>query len=224
MKIKMSKYYLIMLITIFLISAENLPSTAQLNIARLKYAGGGDWYQNNTALDNLVQRLSEVSPVKAIYKEKYIEPSEKDLFNFPFICMFGHGMVKFSEQDVENLRNYLIGGGFLWVDDDYGIDKYFRREIEKVFPDKEIVELPFNHKIFHSFYSFPNGLPKIHEHDNKPPQGFAIFHEGRMVVFYSYECDIGDGMEDPEIHNDPPEKREQALKMGTNIVIYALTN
>ncbi len=138
--------------------------------------------------------------------------------------MTGHGNVRFTEKERERLRTYLTGGGFLHADDNYGMDASFRREIEKIFPDKELVELPFDHEIFHCFYDFPHGLPKIHEHDGKPAQGFGIFHEGRLIIFYTYECDLGDGWEDPDVHKDPPEKREAALKMGTNIIIYAMTH
>ncbi len=213
---------LIITLSIFLIA--ELPNTAVFNLARLKYRGGGDWYQNRTALQNLVEHLNKVSPVKAVHNGKYVKPLDKELFNYPFIYMCGHGRVEFSEQEAMMLRKYLESGGFLWADDDYGMDKYFRKEIKKVFPDKELVELPFTHEIYHSFYHFPNGLPKIHKHDNKPPQGFGIFHNDRLVVFYTYETDIGDGMEDPSIHNDPIEKHQAALKMGTNIVLYALTH
>ena len=212
-----------LLVAVGFLRAE-LPDGAVFNLARLKYGGGGDWYQNQTALPNLVEFLNKVSPVKAVYTGKYVEPLDRELFSYPFIYMCGHGRVRFTDEEAKMLRRYLELGGFLWADDDYGMDKYFRKEIKKVFPDKELVELPFTHEIYHSFYSFPNGLPKIHEHDGKPPQGLGIFHEGRLVVFYTYETDIGDGMEDPSVHNDPPEKHEAALKMGTNIVIYALTH
>ncbi|MGB9561716.1 MAG: DUF4159 domain-containing protein, partial [bacterium] len=156
--------------------------------------------------------------------DKYVEPTSKDLFNYPILWMTGHGNVRFTDDDLENLRTYLTSGGFLWADDCYGMDKSFRREMKRLFPDNELVELPFNHPIYHSFYDFPNGPPKIHEHDGKPAQGLGIFYEGRLVVFYTYESDIGDGMEDISVHNDPQEKHDSALRFGTNVIIYALTN
>lgn len=159
-------------------------------------------------------------------KEDYavVEPAGNDIFNYPFVHITGHGNIVFSEPETENLRNYILSGGFLYIDDNYGLDKYIRREMKKVFPDKEFVELPFSHPIYHQKYDFDKGLPKIHKHDNKPPQGFALIHEGRVVCFYTYETDISDGWEDAPVHNDPPEKRLEALKMGANIVQYVFMN
>lgn len=194
------------------------------SIARLKYGGGGDWYANPSSLPNLLAQISERTSVRAAPREAVVEIKDPKLFEHPYLYMTGHGNVRFDDDEVKILRNYFAAGGFLHADDNYGMDSSFRREIVKVFPDSPLVELPFDHPVYRSFYEFPHGLPKIHEHDNKPAQGFGIFYEGRLVVFYTYECDLGDGWEDPEIHNDSPEKREAALRMGINIVMYYLTN
>lgn len=189
-------------------------------IATLKYRGGGDWYANPTALPNLVnftnrETGSTISPNIAT-----VEVGSPNLFNYPFVYMTGHGNVVLSAQEAQNLRNYLVGGGFLHVDDNYGIDPYFRREIAKVFPDLELIELPWSHPIYQQKFSFPQGIPKIHEHDGKPPQGFGIFYEGRLVLYYTYETDLGNGWEDPSVHNNPPETRQKALRMGANLLQY----
>jgi len=192
-------------------------------IALLKYNGGGDWYANlATSLPNLIKfcnqnLLANINPEQAI-----VEVGSPDIFNYPFIHMTGHGNVMFSDKEAENLRNYLIGGGFLHVDDNYGMDKFIRPQLKKVFPELDLVELPFSHPIYHQHFEFKNGLPKIHEHDGKAPQGFGLVYEGRLVCFYSYECDLGDGWESPEIHNDSEETRQKALKMGANLVQFVL--
>ncbi len=191
-------------------------------IARLKYGGGGDWYCDPSSLPNLLKAINERTNIRAVPKEVVIELTNPDLYKYPYLYMTGHGIVRFTDEEVKILRNYLINGGFLHADDCYGMDSSFRKEMAKIFPDSPLIELPFDHPIYHSFYNFPEGLPKIHEHDNKPPQGFGIFYNNRLVVFYSYETDLGDGWEDPDVHNDPPEKCEQALRMGINIVVYAL--
>jgi len=193
-------------------------------VARLKYGGGGDWYADPSSLTNLLAAINERTTTRAAPREVVVEIKDPDLFEYPYLYMTGHGNVHFKEEEVKILRNYFIAGGFLHADDNYGMDSSFRREIVKIFPDSPLVELPFDHPIYHSFYNFPDGLPKIHEHDGKPPQGYGIFYEDRLVVFYTYECDLGDGWEDPEVHDDPPEKREQALQMGVNIIIYSLTH
>ena len=212
------------LIISYQVSAKKLKKFNTFTIARLKYGGGGDWYSNASSLPNLLREIRQRTTIETQENEARVSVMDEDLFNYPFLYMNGHGNIKFTPEEVDRLRQYLIGGGFLHADDNYGMDKSFRREIKRVFPDKELVELPFNHPIYHSFYDFPNGLPKIHEHDGKPAQGFGIFHEGRLVVFYTYQCDLGDGWEDPDVHNDPPEKREAALQMGINIVVYAMTH
>ncbi len=191
-------------------------------IARVHYDGGGDWYSDPTSLPNLLSALNDRLHMFVPNKEAVVKLDEEELFHYPFIYMTGHGNVTFSPRQLKNLRKYFEQGGFLWADDNYGMDESFRREMEKVFPDSKLVEVPFSHPIYHSHYQFDNGLPKIHEHDNKPPQGFGLFYEGRLVVFYTYETDIGDGLESPEVHNDPAKKREQALQMAINIVLYSL--
>jgi len=193
-------------------------------IGRLKYHGGGDWYSNPSSLPNLLVAINERTNIRAAPREEVVEINDPKLFQYPYLYMNGHGSVGFSDEEVKILRNYFAAGGFLHADDNYGMDSSFRREIKNVFPNSPLVELPFDHPIYHAFYDFPNGLPKIHEHDAKPAQGFGIFYENRLVVFYTYECDLGDGWEDPDVHNDPPEKREAAIKMGINIVIYSLTH
>lgn len=194
-----------------------------VRIARLKYNGGGDWYANPTSLPNLIDFANRNLGTDIAPEPETVEAGSPDIFNFPFVHMTGHGNVIFNQQEAENLRTYLLGGGFLHIDDNYGMDPFVRSEVKKIFPEKELIELPASHPIYHQQFNFPNGLPKVHEHDRKPPQGFAILHEGRVVLFYSYESDLGDGWEDPEVHNDPQEVRRQALQMGANLVQYAFT-
>lgn len=209
-------------ILIFGIASLHL-SGQDVKIALLKYQGGGDWYANPTSLPNLVL-FCNTNLKTSIDKEiPSVEVGSIEIFNYPFVHMTGHGNVIFSPAEAENLRNYLMAGGFLHISDNYGMDKFVRREMQKVFPGVEFIALPFNHPIYHQKYSFPNGLPKIHEHDDNDPQGFGIIFEGRLVCFYDYECDLGDGWESPEIHNDSPEKRREALQMGANIIQYVFT-
>lgn len=193
-------------------------------IARLKYAGGGDWYSDPSSLPTLLAAINERTTIKAAPREATVEITDPELFSYPYLYMTGHGNVRFTDKEVNILRGYFAAGGFLHADDNYGMDTSFRREMKKLFPESPLIELPFDHLIYHSFYDFSNGLPKIHEHDGKSPQGFGIFYDNRLVVFYTYECDLGDGWENPDVHNDPPEKRERALQMGINIVIYSLTH
>lgn len=196
----------------------------KLRIGLMKYDGGGDWYADPTALPNLISFCNDELNMNLHSDYDVVEPSGKDIFNYPFIHLTGHGNVYFSEFEAENIRNYLLSGGFLHIDDNYGLDKHIRREMKKVFPDKEFVELPHDHAIYNQKYVFDQGLPKIHEHDGKPPQGFGIIHEGRLVAFYTYETDLSDGWEDPAVHNNPPEKRQTALQIGANIIQYAFMN
>ena len=189
-------------------------------IATLQYRGGGDWYSNPTALPNLVEFSNRETGTTISTSIATVEVGSQNLFNYPFVYMTGHGNVVFSAQEAQNLRNYLLGGGFLHVDDNYGLDPYFRREIVKVFPDKELVELPWSHPVYQQKFSFPEGPPKIHEHDGKPPQGFGIFHEGRLVLYYTYEVDLGNGWEDPIVHGNTEEVRLKALRMGANLLQY----
>ena len=194
------------------------------DVAILKYKGGGDWYSNPTALPNLIKYCNANINTKINSKPQTVEVSSVDIFQFPFLHMTGHGNVFFNETDVENLRNYLISGGFLHIDDNYGMQPYITKELKKVFPNTDLIEIPSNHEIFNIAYKFPQGLPKIHEHDGKRPQALGIFYEDRLVLLFTFESDLGDGWEDPEIHNDPEEIREKALKMGANIIKYAFEN
>ena len=196
-------------------------STVKLGL--LKYGGGGDWYANPTSLPNLAMFCNENLNMNISSDIQEVDPGSPQIFNYPFIHITGHGNMVFSSQEVRNMRTYLQSGGFLHVSDNYGLDKFIRREMKKVFPELDFVELPFTHPIYHQKYDFPNGLPKVHEHDNKTPQGFALIYEGRVVCFYDYETDLGDGWEDESVHNDPYEIRLKALMMGANIVSYALT-
>jgi len=198
------------------------PNPNAITLARLKYPGGGDWYWGNSALPNLIKFIKENTHINISDEEAVVSIMDENLFSYPFLFMTGHGNIKLSDAEVERLRKYLTSGGFLLANDSYGMDQAFRREMKKVFPEEELKELPFSHGIYHSYFDFPNGLPKIHKHEGKPAQGFGIFYKGRLVAFYAYESDIGDGWEDPQVHNDPPEKREQALKMGTNILVWAI--
>lgn len=213
----------LLLITIFVaLSVTGFSQGVQL--ALLKYNGGGDWYADPTALPNLIEFCNENLEMDLKADYAVVEPSGNDIFNYPFVHITGHGNIVFSESEAENLRSYLLSGGFLYIDDNYGMDKYIRREMKKVFPDKDFVELPFDHPVYHQKYKFEQGLPKIHEHDKKPPQGFALIHEGRVICFYTYETDITDGWEDASVHNNSPEKRLEALRMGANIVQYVFMN
>ncbi|MBR1625949.1 MAG: DUF4159 domain-containing protein [Bacteroidales bacterium] len=189
-------------------------------IALLKYNGGGDWYANPTSLTNLIKFSNQ--QLKTHLSENYatVDVGSSELFLYPFVHLTGHGNVVFSEQEVKNLRMYLLGGGFLHIDDNYGLDKFIRREMKKVFPELDFVEIPFNHPIYHQKFNFPNGLPKIHEHDNKDPKGYGLFWEGRLICFYSYETDLGDGWEDISVHGDTEERHQKALQMGVNILQF----
>lgn len=193
-------------------------------IAKLKYGGGGDWYANPSALPNLIEFVNRNSTVRIAPQEDAVEPGSAQIFQYPYTYMTGHGNVTFSEAEARNLRKYLTSGGFLHIDDNYGLDKYIRKELKKVFPELELTALPFEHELYRQHYPFPKGLPKIHEHDNKAPEGLALIWEGRVVVFYTYECDLGDGWEDPQVHNDPESVRQAALQMGANILLYAITH
>lgn len=190
--------------------------------AVVKYGGGGDWYNGLTGVRNLLKKIEQRTSLKVYPKEKIVTLTDDDLFLYPFIYINGHGNIRFTEEEVIRLRRYLYNGGFLFCNDDYGLDVYLRREMKKVFPDKEFVEVPFSHPIYHVYYKFPQGIPKIHEHYPGPPKGYGIFLNNRLVVFYAYNSDIGDGWEKEEVHHDPPEKREAAIKMGINIIYYAL--
>ena len=210
-------------ILILFLSTVFLTANAQ-GVAILKYNGGGDWYANPTALPNLIAFTNATISTNISKNPETVRLGSEDLFGFPIVFMTGHGNVYFSDEEIQNLKNYLISGGFLHISDNYGLDKYIRKELKKVFPKLEFTEIPANHSIYNQTYQFPNGIPKIHEHDKKPAQGFGLFHEGRLIVFYDYETDLSDGWEDESIHNNPKEVRLKSLKMGSNIIEYAFKN
>lgn len=214
------KFLTILFLISSIVPAQN---NSAFCIARLKYDGGGDWYNGQTEEINLLKFIGENTNIKVKPDYIYVDIKSDDIFSYPFLFLTGHGNIIFSDNEAARLRTYLESGGFLYVDDDYGLDKAFRREIKKVFPDKELRELPYSYGLFNCFYNFPNGVPKTHEHDGKPPQSFGIFLDKRLVVLYTYESNPSDGWDDPDVHNDPPAKREEALKFGTNIVVWALS-
>ena len=208
----------------FIILSSSFQTDYSIKIAKLKYDGGGDWYVNRTALPNLANFCNQNLKTSINPQDEIVEAGSSEIFNYPYIYMTGHGNVLFSPKDASNLRKYLMAGGFLHIDDNYGLDKYVRPEMKKVFPELDFVELPFNHPIYNQRYKFPNGLPKIHEHDGKPAQGFGLIYKGRLVCYYDYECDLGNGWEDAGIYDDSQEKRSQALQMGANILQYCFSN
>lgn len=217
----------ILLIISFFLSTNSF--TAQnkdysYTFAVLKYNGGGDWYANPTALPNLVEFCNKNLSMSINPEVKDIDVTSIELFNYPFVHLTGHGNVVFNTAEAENLRNYLLAGGFLHISDNYGLDKFIRPQMKKVFPELEFIELPFSHPIYHQKYNFNKGLPKIHEHDAKAPQGFGLVYEGRLICFYDFECDLGDGWEDAEVHNDSKEARDKALQMGANIIQFVTTS
>jgi len=197
---------------------------AGFKIARLKYSGGGDWYNDPSAEINLLTYIAKVSNIVSSPDYVFVEAGSPEIFSYPFIFMTGHGNIVFNKSEAENLRNYLLRGGFVYVDDDYGINTPFRRELKKIFPEGELRELPFEYGLYNCLFNFPSGPPKIQEHDNKPPQGFGLFIEGRLAVYYTYESNPSDGWADAEVHKLPPDVREKALKFGANLVIWSLSN
>ncbi|HOY30423.1 MAG TPA: DUF4159 domain-containing protein [Bacteroidales bacterium] len=209
--------FLIFLISFFFITSL---SAQNVQIALMKYKGGGDWYANPSSLNNLIKFCNQNLNTNLNLDYATVEVGSAELFNYPFVHLTGHGNVVFSNQEANNLRNYLVSGGFLHVSDNYGIDLFIRREMKKVFPELDFVELPFSHPVYHQKYDFPNGVPKVHEHDSKPPQGFGLIYEGRLVCFYDYECDLGDGWEDKDVHKDSDATRQKALQMGANLIQY----
>jgi hypothetical protein len=215
---------ILLFLTVLVTVAFRSPGPAfSCQLAVLKYGGGGDWYANlETSVPNLIKFCNDNLKTGINPEQAVVEAGSPDIFNYPFVHMTGHGNVIFTQQEAENLRNYMIGGGFLHISDNYGLDKFMRPQMKKVFPELDFVELPFSHPIYHQVYDFPSGLPKVHEHDQKPPQGFGLLWEGKLVCFYDYECDLGDGWESPEVHHDSQEARMKALKMGANLVHYAL--
>ncbi len=214
----MKKIFLGFFALVLIVSFSAFKSKPTLKFSLLKYSGGGDWYNDVNSLKNLAIFCNKNLGTNFDLEYATVEAGSADVFNYPFTYMTGHGNVVFSTQEAENLRAYLMGGGFLFINDDYGMDPYIRPAMKKIFPDMELTELPFSHPIFHQMYEFPNGIPKIHEHDGKPPRAYGIIWQGRLVAFYNYESDLGDGWDD--VHNDPEEIRTKALKMGANIVRY----
>ncbi len=212
----MKKFFLILLFSGWAMQSQE--------IALLKYSGGGDWYANPTSLGNLIKFCNQNIQTRIKPKPAVVEPSSPELFSYPYVHMTGHGNVVFSNNDAANLRAYLSSGGFLHIDDNYGMDQFIRKELKKLLPENDLLEIPASHAIFQKPYSFPAGIPKIHEHDGKRPQAFGIFIDGRLAVLYTYETDLGDGWEDPDVHNDPVEVRTKALKMGANIINYIFNN
>jgi len=214
----------IALLSLLMFFASFFAQNSSYQIALLKYNGGGDWYANlETSLPNLVNFCNENLKTNINTEQAIVEANSLEIFNYPYVHVTGHGNIIFNGEETENLRNYLIAGGFLHISDNYGMDKFLRPQMKKVFPELEFVELPYSHPIYHQKYDFNNGLPKIHEHDEKPTQGFGLIYEGRLVCFYDFECDLGDGWEDSAIHNDSEENRKKALQMGANILQYAFT-
>jgi hypothetical protein len=209
--------------TAVILLVTNIILGQEFSIARVNYGGGGDWYCDPSSIPNMLNYLTKNTSIKADHDEYRIKLTTKELRGHPYLYMTGHGNIRFTDEEIIQLREYLMGGGFLHTDDNYGLNTSFRREMKRVFPDRDFVELPHDHAVFHSFFDMPNGLPKIHEHDGKPPQLFALYNEDRIMVIYSYESDLGDGWEDEEVHNDPPKLRVAALQMGVNIIYFALT-
>jgi hypothetical protein len=202
--------------------AATPPDPTRPTVARLHYDGGGDWYANPSSLPNLLERIARDTRLPVADREAVVAPLSPDLHDYPYLYMTGHGNVRFGEAELSALRAYLLAGGFLHADDNYGMDESFRRELRLLFPDKELVAVPLDHPVYRIVHALPDGLPKIHEHDGLPAEGLGLFHEGRLVVFYSYQSDLGDGWEDPQVHDDPFEIREQALRMGVNLFAYAV--
>ncbi|MCY4418324.1 MAG: DUF4159 domain-containing protein [Cytophagales bacterium] len=212
----------VLCIATVLLGSKGKLSAQEISIAKLQYEGGGDWYANRTALPNLISAANQGLQIQIAPEEAIIHVGGQ-LNKYPYIYMTGHGNVFFSAREVENLRNYLLGGGFLHIDDNYGLDPYVRREMKKVFPELDFVELPYTHPIYHQKYDFSKGLPKVHQHDGRRPQGFGLIHEGRLLCFYSHESDLGNGWEDASVYGDPEEVRQAALRMGINILCYAFS-
>ena len=215
--------YLILLLTLLFFGIPFAQTKGDFQIARLKYQGGGDWYNDPSAEVNLLNFIQQNTNIKVDARYQFVDISSDEIFSYPFLFMTGHGNVVFSKDEVYRLRTYLENGGFLYIDDDYGLDNAIRREMKKVFPQDDFIEIPFSYGLYNSFYKFESGPPKTHEHDEKVPRGFGIFVNNRLAVYYTYESNPSDGWADPEVHNDPENKREEALKFGTNIVVWALS-
>lgn len=216
-------FFLLFICTFTNLHIHLFAQISSVKIARLKYNGGGDWYVSPTSLPNLIKYCNQNLGTNIYPEEEVVEAGSPDIFNYPITHLTGHGNIIFSPQEAQNIRNYLVAGGFLNINDSYGLNHFIRTEMKKVFPEADFIELPFSHPIYHQKYDFTNGIPKIHEHDGKPAQAFGIFYQGRLVCFFNYESDLGDGWEDPQVHKDPEETRQKALQMGANIVQYAFS-
>ena len=214
--------FLLLLFGADVAQSQTVAFASAVHIGRVKYAGGGDWYNDPSAEVNLLSFVRQHAGIDVDPTYIPVDIGSEQIFSFPILFITGHGNIAFGEKDVQNLRTYLQNGGFLYADDDYGMDKSFRRELKKVFPEKDLVELPFTFGLYHAQYSFTMGPPKTHKHDDKPPRGYGLFHNGRLVVYYTFESNPSDGWADPEVHGDPPEKRDEALRFGANIVLWAL--
>jgi hypothetical protein len=199
-------------------------SEESFTLARIKYRGGGDWYNDPSSLKNLIEFTRNRVPISIDAEYEDVAIGSRDLFRYPFAFLTGHGTISLNQTEASNLRDYLDAGGFLYIDDDYGLDEHFRKVIGQIFPGEELIEIPFEHEIYHQVYDFPNGLPKVHEHDGEAPRGFGLFREGRLVLFYTYESNLADGWANPEVHQNPESIRQEALQMGVNILVYALTS
>jgi hypothetical protein len=220
--------YVILLLLVFCVGERSPGQTPRVSsafkIARVKYAGGGDWYNDPSGEVNLLNFVKQSAGMEVDARYEFVSLDDEKLFTCPLLFLTGHGNISFTETEVRRLRMYLENGGFLYADDDYGMDKAFRREIKKVFPDRDLSELPFSYGLYHILFDFPDGPPKTHEHNGKPPQGFGLFHNGRLVVYYTYESNPSDGWADPDVHKDPEEKRQEALRFGADIVVWAMTH
>lgn len=219
---RLTRLGILMTVAVACVSAPPLSGQEVMTVGRLHYDGGGDWYANPSSLPNLLKAISERTPLRVAARDRVVRLVDDDLWQVPFLHMTGHGNVRFSAAELVVLRDYLRQGGFLHIDDNYGMDESIRKELARLFPEQPLVEVPWDHPVYHLVYEFPKGLPKIHEHDGKPAQGFGIFLDGRLVLYYSYESDLGDGWEDPAVHNDPAEKHETAIRMGVNLFAYAV--
>lgn len=217
---------LLSFLAVMLVLPANLQAQNEdsFTLARIKYRGGGDWYNDPSSLKNLIEFTKSRVPISINEAYEDVAIGSRELFNFPFAFLTGHGTISLNRAEASNLREYLDNGGFLYIDDDYGLDEHFRDIISQIFPDEELIEIPFEHAIYHQVYDFPEGLPKVHEHDGKAPRGFGLFRNGRLVLFYTYESNLADGWANPEVHQNPESIRQEALQMGTNILVYALTN
>lgn len=215
--IKLNYFFSLLIVLPLLVTGQDF------TIARIHYGGGGDWYSDPSSLPNLLRYVNTQTNINAAFEEVQLKITDKELYSHPYLYLTGHGNIRFTDKEIIRLREFLLRGAFLHVDDNYGLDKSFRREMSRLFPDRDLVELHYDNPIFHCYFDFPDGLPKVHEHDNQPPQGLGIFNDERLMVFYTYECDLGDGWEDEEVHHDPGPIREAALRMGVNIIWYSLT-